>query len=330
MSKLPQARSIACRCGHLPVRDAALLALVVLLAPVAPRAQCVLVRERGGAAYTPHVVIHFGDPAGVPGDLQPASSIDRTQPSLCVPIYAYDLWEGANLVEFALHTPLAPAGFEPGPGIAGLQMELAPDSSGVTTSLRLTPPSTQCGPMLLGCLRLPTAALPSSFLVEVVANQTSGRLALRTPAGEWRTASVDEGGGHIGGNTSHAHNVCVTNRAVRDLAATVIDRTGIVDLSWTSGSGGFTLVRYRLDGRYPTDPWDGELMAFLPSSIRRYSHLFGVPGDLHIAAWSVTRGAHGYLYAASHIECGSLATVSVHMPIAVLEQPWHGIKSLYR
>ena len=314
-----------------PARGAAVfLALAGLAAPHLAGAQCVLVRERDGSAYTPHIAIHFGDPADVPAHIQSSASLDKRESSLCVPLYAYDLWEGADEVELSLHTPQAPLGFDLGADISSVTMSRQSDATGVTTSLTLVPMHTLCGPVPLGCLRLPMSGLPQSFAIQVEENRLTGHRAVRTPQGEWRPAAIDEGGGRVGTPGTHPSEVCELNRPVTDLQAHPGDRPGELDVSWTSGSGSFTLLRYRTDGRFPSDPWDGETLALLPATVTRYTQAFAVPGQVHVTAWSVTRGSHGYLYATSDIECGSLASSKVHLPVSVTPAEWQQVKSLYR
>lgn len=90
------------------------------------------------------------------------------------------------------------------------------------------------------------------------------------------------------------------------------------------------MLRVRTDGRYPSNPWDGELLAFVPSTTRFMTLFTPLSGELRIAAWSVERGAYGQLLAASSMECGSLASVTVHLPVGVASRRWTQVKELYR
>ncbi len=292
-------------------------------------AQCVLVRERE-PRYAPHVAMHFGDASDVPLHVQCAAALDKGLPGLCVPLYAYNLWEGATAFEFALRSPNAPIGFDRGPEISSVSMDFATDAAGTITSLKIIPSGAVCGPVFLGCLHLATADLPDMFHITVAPNRISGRAAAETPDGEWRSVVVDDGGARIGTGIGCPPDGCPQNTAVRDLTARSGEISGVVDLSWTSGSGSFTLLRYRTDGHDPVDPWDGQFLALLPASINHYSHLFGDAGHLNLTAWSITRGPYGNLYAASSIECGSLALAVVHLPVGVTVANWGMIKSLYR
>ena len=71
-------------------------------------------------------------------------------------------------------------------------------------------------------------------------------------------------------------------------------------------------------------------MAFLPSSIEDYTTRVEFSGDIHVTAWSVTRGLQGRLLESSNVECGSLSSLLVHQPIAVEKTQWHQVKTLYR
>jgi len=311
---------------------AAAAAVAGVLAPglvSTARGQCVLVRERT-PQYAPHLAMHFGDVAEIPRNLQCASALDKRLPTLCVPIYAYNLWEGATSFELAIRTPMPPVGFDRGPEIMDVTMTVNIDAEGARTSLRMRGAGPLCGPVLLGCLRISTANAPDQFRVTVAPHATSGLAAVQTPSGEWRALQIDDGGARVGLGADCPPATCPTNSAVRDLVAAPGEISGSLSLGWTGGSGNFTLLRYRMDGEYPADPWDGELLAFLPSTVNSLRHLFNESGELRVAAWSVTRGPFATLYAASNLECGSLASAIVHIPVGVSTKSWGNVKTLYR
>jgi hypothetical protein len=292
-------------------------------------AECILVRERQSTPYTPHLSVHFGAPEDVPAHIQCSTAIEKRSGYWCIPIYAWNLWDDVRHIEFAVHTPIEPTGFDKGPQISGVQITFDSDAAGTMTSFELTSQDPLCGPALLGCLRLSAADLPASFTVQLEAHQVTQRRAVRTVNGSWRSFSIS-GDAQIGSPESCNVDACGINRAVADLTLRDGNASGVVDLSWTSGSGSFTLIRYRTDGQYPTDPWDGELLAFLPSSITELETQINVSGDIHVTAWSVTRGLQGRLLESSSIECGSVSSLTVHQPIAIEETRWHEVKNLYR
>jgi len=308
-----------------------LLLLICLLAGLAQqaRAECVLVRERQAPQYTPHLSVHFGAPEDVPSHIQCSTSIDKRSGYWCIPIYAWNLWDDVRNVEFAIHTPIEPTGFDKGPQITGVQITFDTDELGTTTSFELSSQDPLCGPALLGCLRLSVAELPANFMVQLEAHHDTQRRAVQTTTGNWRDFSV-RGEVEIGNLETCGTDACEINRPVGDLHLRNGDSPGRVELSWIPGSGSFTLIRYRKDGRYPTDPWDGELLAFLPSSISEVDQRIDFSGDIHVAAWSVTRGPQGTLLQSSNVECGSVSSLTVHQPIAIEEVRWHVVKNLYR
>ena len=284
--------------SRLPVRSAhgrsaALLALAAVVHASSAGAQCVLVRERDTTPYVPHIALHFGAAADVPRQVLCASPLDKGAGSFCVPVYAYDLWEGADTFEFSVTTPSGPIGFERSPAIRSYEMSVEDVIGGISTSLRLYASQSLCGPVLLGCLLLPTQDLPNAFSIPVAPHRNSGRLALRALNGDWRTFAVDAGGARVGTGATCPTNECELAAAVDDLRATPGQFPGLVDLTWVPGSSPFTMLRYRTDGRYPSDPWDGELLAYLPSSTMRTTFHSPHSGELHIAAWSLSRGAFG-------------------------------------
>jgi len=326
-SATPQARS-APRSTPLVV---ALLALAMQLATApASVAQCILVQERGGPEYAPHFVLHFGEPGDVPLHIACSTALDKELPTLCVPIYAYNLWEGAEVFEFALRTPVSPVGFDRSAAITTVEMIVTPETHGSLTSLKLAADGPVCGPVFLGCLRLPTADMPESAAITFAAHQTSERCAARTATGEWRKAAVDGAGARVGTGLLCPVQSCGTHTPVLDLQATIGERANMIELSWTNGSGPYTLLRSRADGRAPLDPWDGDFVALVPSSLTHYLQIAGNAGRMRFAAWSVTRGPFGNYYAGSSIECGSLASILVQLPVGVEPRAWTQVKGLYR
>jgi hypothetical protein len=323
----PRARSA-------PRRATLLLAALAVAMPLAvtreAAAQCILVQERGGPQYAPHFVLHFGEPGDVPLHIACSTSLDKELPTLCVPIYAYNLWEGATAFEFALHTPVSPVGFDRSSAITNVEMSVTPELHGALTSLKLASNAPVCGPVLLGCLRLPTAGMPESFSITFGANQASNRCAAQEPDGEWRRAAVDGAGARVGTGLLCPVDGCGTHTPVSGLQATVGERANMIELSWTSGSGPYTLILSRLDGRDPADPWDGDFVALVPSSVTHFTHLASNAGQMRFAAWSVTRGPYGNYYAGSSIECGSLASILVQLPVGVEPRAWTQVKGLYR
>ncbi len=322
--------------SRLPVRSArgrfaALLALAAVVHASSAGAQCVLVRERNTTApYVPHIALHFGAAADVPRHVMCASPLDKGAGTFCVPVYAYNLWEGADTFEFSVTTPSAPLGFERGPGITSFEMSVQDNEGGVSTSLRLYASRSLCGPILLGCLRLPTQELPNTFSIPVESHIGSGRRAVRAPDGTWRNLAVDAGGAQVGISAICPANECELMASVDDLRATPGEQAGLLDLSWVPGSGPFTMLRVRTDGRYPSDPWDGDLLAYVPSTTMSTTLFTPLSGELRIAAWSIQRGTFGQLLAASNMECGSLASVTVHLPVGVVSRRWTQVKALYR
>jgi hypothetical protein len=292
-------------------------------------ADCIVVRERT-PQYAPHVVIHFGVETTVPRDVQCATSLDDNAGSFCIPIYAYNLWEGATAFDLALRLPSPPTGFEAGPAIASATLEVAPGITDVVAGLRLECAAPVCGPVLLGCMRLDTADLPDDFRVAVEPHPETLRRAILDPDGTWRPLVVDAAGAHVARGAACPRAPCTADAPVANLAAEPGDEPGALDLEWTSGSGTYTLLCCRRDGRYPADPWDGDFLALLPSDVMRYAHRFEQAGPVHIAAWSVTRGPFGVLHAASNMECGALVVARVDLPVGVSARSWGQVKTSYR
>jgi hypothetical protein len=293
-------------------------------------ADCIVVQERTPQS-SPHVVLHFGGPADVPTELQCVARLDRGADSFSIPIYAYNLWAGADAFELALALPRAPLGIDPGPAIVHAALDVAPGrDGGVLVGLQFASAEPVCGPVLLGKLRIATADLPEDFSVTVDPHPVSGLLAARDPDARWRTFVVDAGGARVGHGASCPRAPCAPNKPIADLTAMSGMQPGLLDLAWTSGSGTETWIAFRTDGRAPADPWDGKLLALLPSAVTSYTHRFDSSGTVHLAAWSITRGPSGKLDAVSPIECGALVSAHVHLPVGVSPRSWGQVKTTYR
>jgi hypothetical protein len=117
---------------------------------------------------------------------------------------------------------------------------------------------------------------------------------------------------------------------VTELTAQPGDETGVLHLAWRSGSGHFTLLCARDDGRYPSHPWDGQFLALLPADIQDYTHRFSNSGTVYLAAWSVTRGPFGSLHTTSTLECGALVSARVDLPVGISPRSWGQVKTLFR
>jgi hypothetical protein len=305
----------------------ATLLLAATLSPACARAECDATHARAGRLEGPHFALHFGDGIDVPSHLQTTAPLDKGAPSLCVPMYAYNLGAGADAFDLALRTPGAPLGFEAAPGILA-DMAVLAEEEGILVDLHLTCDAPLCGPALLGCLRLETASLPDRFTIELVPNRDSGRRAAHLENG-WFAAQVDAGGASIGAPSPCP--MAAVNSHVSDLQIARGEARGHVDLSWKSGSGNYTMLRCRKDGRFPAHLADGSLVALLPSGLESCAYEFDAPAEARFAAWSITtKDGSGELLAGSALECGSLAAITIDLPVAAAPRGWGTVKSLYR
>lgn len=302
---------------------------LALLTPAGVLAQCNLSTEPLASIETPRMALHFGAPEDIPTHIQTRVPLGKTPSDLCVPIYAYNLGAGADRFEFAVRAPRAPLGFEAGPGIVEQVLETTVRDDGVVANLRLVAADLLCGPVLLGCLHLPSEGLPQRFALLVVPHEATGHKGPRLEDGLWRTATIDDGGAFVGLSPPCSEDPDL-NLQITDLEAFLAPDRLTLELAWRRGTGRETLLRYRMGGPYPTTPSDGEFLALVPSGTERLVHKFRTSGEVHITAWSITRGPSGRIEVLSGVECGSLATSSVHLPIGVAERSWGQVKVLYR
>jgi hypothetical protein len=305
-------------------------ALALALHAGTARARCFFEHDHSGSGYAPCFVVHFADPSELPLRVACSTTPDPSRPELCIPVYAYDLWDGADAFEFSISTPEPPLGFDPGPGIelSKIKIDMAPDVA--VTSLQLGSHDTVCGPIFLGCLRLPTPKLPASFAIGLGPDVSTGRCAAHAKDGGWRASTIDPAAAHVGAGLECPPEACTTNTPITGLVSYQGEGAGLIHFEWTSGSGSYTMLRFRTDGRYPADPWDGELLALLPSDVTRFTHGSHVPGEMRVSAWSVSYGPQGNLRAASGIDCGALTSIVVQLPVGTASSSWSGMKTLYR
>lgn len=292
-------------------------------------ADCIIVHERA-PSYMPRIAVHFGPESDVPGAVQCATAIDPGAATFCVPIYAYNLRDGATDFEFAVRLPSAPLEFIADPAFDEVTLTVSAGTQGVVAGLRLVSSVLACGPRRLGCLLLATADLPGDFQIFVDTHPETARRAVRDARGTWHSLVVESGGARVGEGAACPRGPCSDETPVTELVAEHGGEAGALDLRWRSGSGHFTLLCARNDGRYPNDPWDGQFIALLPADIQEYTHRFSNSGTVYLAAWSVTRGPFGSLLATSTMECGALVSARVDLPVGISQRSWGQVKTLFR
>ena len=106
----------------------------------------------------------------------------------------------------------------------------------------------------------------------------------------------------------------------------------VIEMGWTAGNGGWTMVRYRTDGQHPLSVHDGQLLALVPGSPGEYqtafntnldvAHFWYTAFDVEMAGDTVVRG--------SQLECGSFATASQDESVANENLSWGALKANYR
>ena len=269
-------------------------------------AQCILVRERGGPEYAPHFVLHFGDADGVPRDIRCSTSLDKEKPTFDVPIYAYNLWEGADAFDLAVRTPLPPVAFDPGAGIDGFEMDVHTEASA-----RRQPALDRIARSVAGLSRqsaLRLRRLPESC--QLLLSDNRGRAGRRRRRGSWRAAIADGGGAHVAQTRLvRPHRVASKRRPRPRGRARRRRRTH--ESSWRERLWQLHAPAHRTDGR-TSDRGTASCSLSYPRQ-RRISAAVRLASRAVDHRWSVTRGPLGDLMAPP-IECGSLASVSVQIP----------------
>jgi hypothetical protein len=288
-----------------------------------------------GYDYIVRICVHFGDISSIPHDIACGTSMPPGGQPVEFPIYAYNLHDGIDYLEFSIESNDSLAAFVPSVDFQVVSVVAEKEGSLYRMNLQLETVWPVCGPVFVGTAEVKSVANADPIWVDLVPNRETGEMSARDRYGKQHFLFSPKHGGFAGSDYLYAcqEPICPEpNISVEDFYA--ITGPGCsIKVGWISGSGNRTMVRYRFD-QYPEGYADGALLCELnstPGEELFYYHN-GVPqGQLiYYAAFSLTRDGSGSIVLDSFVECAAMDTVRSSCVIAVEESSWGEIKSLYR
>lgn len=278
------------------------------------------------------ICVHFGDPSTLPQDIICSRSMPDGSDRIDVPLFAYNLHEGVELLEFCVESNDSMTAFFPSNCWSITNPSVCTESGGIyRMDLVLEACGPVCGPALLGNLEIFRKTGADPVWVDLVPNIESGRMLVVDLYGDQHYLFSPQHGSYIGGDYLYTcqEPICEEpNRPVRDFSA--VDAPGCsMKLAWIAGGGNHTMIRFRTD-RFPAGLDDGELLVLLDSSPGEEQYYFHteVPEGttLFYKAFSMTLDAGGRIARSSFVECSSVDTITASCEISVEDASWGSIK----
>jgi hypothetical protein len=281
------------------------------------------------------LAVHFGNPSSIPSDIVCSRSMLPGDTRFEVPIYAYNLDEGIQYLEFSVESNESLGVFIPD-GCFSMVASCKCHCGGrwrMDLSLQSTGPC--CGPVQVGAVEIVRIAGFDPIWIDMKPNSQTGKMYALDAYGHPHNAFSPRHGGFIGQKYLYAcqEPICEEpNSPVLDFKAEQAPGCA-VKLAWTAGSGNRTMIRFRTD-QFPTGYEDGQLVVEVPSTPGQNQFYFhtGMPNQtmVYYKAFALTRDASDNIIRNSFIECSSSDTTHVRCEIAVKPVSWGAIKNLYR
>ncbi len=317
----------------------AVLLVFIVAASGALQAQCygslALSSSFAEFDYLVRLAVHFGDAASIPTDITCSRSMLPSELVIDVPLWAYNLHEGAGYLEFSIVSNESIAVFVPDNCWSVVGSYRCRSGTEYRLDLALQACGTSCGPVRIGYAQVIRIKESDPIWIDLRPNSQTSKMIAIDGYGKSHNVFSPQHGGFIGQNYLYTcqEPICEEpNTSVADFVA-MQGQGCSVKLAWEAGSGNRTMIRYRTD-RYPTGTEDGLLAIEVPSFPGESQYYFhtGIPGaaTLYYKAFSLTRDAGDYITRNSFVECASVDTVQVKCEIGVKPASWGSIKSLFR
>lgn len=313
------------------------LCLLVIGAPV--HAQCYGPLALSSAYfefdYLARIAVHFGDASDVPEDIMCSRSMLPGEETIDVPLWAYNLHEGIEYVEFSVVSNESLAVFVPDNCFTVVASCRCRSGDAYRLDLALQACGSTCGPVRLGHARVVRVAGSDPVWIDLEPNSQTGKMFVMDAAGASHSMFSPQHGGFVGVNYLYSCQAPICEEPNTPVTAfTASKGSGCsVKLEWIAGSGNRTMIRYRSD-RYPSGYEDGDLAVEVPTSPGESRFFFHTgmpnPATLYYKAFSLTRDASDLVIRDSFVECASADTAAVNCIIATGESSWGAIKSLFR
>lgn len=316
-----------------------ILLMILALFSVDADAQCygslMLAPDFFGTDYIVRLCVHFGAVSALPYDVVCARAMMPGESPIEFPVYAYNLHDGVDYLEFSAESNDSIARFVPA-GDFTVQSASTGYSDGVyRLDLELVSSWPVCGPVLVGVVEVVPVQGYESIWVDLVPNRSTGEMIARDRYSNKHYLFSPKHGGYVGSDYMYRcqEPICEEpNTHVENVYAITAPGCS-VKIGWSTGSGNRTMIRYSYD-HYPTGYDEGELLLEVPSipGIDQFTYHTAVPqGQLiYYSLFSLTRDMSGAIELGSFVECSSLDTVITSCVIATKESTWGQIKNLYK
>jgi hypothetical protein len=285
--------------------------------------------------YLVRLAVHFGDAADIPTDIICSRSMLPSELVIDVPLWAYNLNEGAGYLEFSVVSNESLAVFVPDNCWSIVGSCRCKCGNNYRIDLALQACESSCGPVRVGYAQVVRVRGSDPVWIDLKPNSQTGKMIAIDAGGKSHNVFSPQHGGFIGQNYLYSCQRPICEEPNTSVTGFVAEQGQgcSVKLDWVAGSGNRTMIRYRTD-RYPTGSEDGLLAVEMPSSPGESQYYFhtGIPTEatLYYKAFSLTRDAGGLGTRGSFVECGAVGTAQVKCEIGVETTSWGSIKSLYK
>jgi hypothetical protein len=318
-----------------------LCASIAILSPMGsgPRAQCfgslMLPPDFFGDDYIVRLCVHFGDVGSIPYDIVCSRAMMPGESPIEYPVYAYNLHDGIDYLEFSAESNDSIARFVPMEDFYVISSSSEYVDGTYRINLELGSSWPACGPLLVGVIEVVPVHGFESVWVDLAPNRTTGEMTARDRYSNNHYMYSPKHGGYVGSDYLYRcqEPICEEPNAHVQSVYAITAPGCSVKVGWFTGSGNRTMIRYSYD-HFPAGYDDGELLVEVPSipGIEQFTYHTSIPqGQLiYYTAFSLTRDVGGAIELGSFVECTSTDTVMTSCVIATKESTWGQIKNLYK
>jgi hypothetical protein len=281
------------------------------------------------------LAIDFGDPSAIPFGVVCSRSMLPGETRFTVPIYAYNLHEGIQFLEFSVESNESLGVYCTGGCFGMAATSVTRTSAGWRMNLSLQSSGPCCAPARVGSVEVVRVHGSDPIWIDLKPNSQTGKMYALDLYGRPHNAFAPRHGGFIGQNFLYScqQPICdEPSASVTDFKAEMGPSCS-VKLTWTGGGGNRTMIRCRTD-QYPADYQDGSLVVEVPSTSGESGFFYqtGIQNQVtyYYKAFSLTRDAGDNIIKTSFVECSSVDTVTTSCAISIKSVSWGAIKSLYQ
>jgi len=281
------------------------------------------------------LAVDFGDPSSIPFGVVCSRSMQPGESRFTVPIYAYNLHEGIQFLEFAVESNESLGVYNADGAFGMAAISVSRTSAGWRMNLSLQSSGPCCSPARVGSVEIVRVLGNDPVWIDLKPNSATGKMYALDLYGQPHDAFAPRHGGFIGQSFLYScqEPMCEEPSAPVSGFKAEMGPSCSVKLTWTGGGGNRTMIRCRMD-QYPADPGDGTLVVEIPNTSGESGFFYhtGIQNlkTYYYKAFSITRDASDNIVKTSFVECSSLDTVTTRCEIAVRPASWGAIKSLYQ